>query len=166
MEPDPGEFVSVFHIERSATGYSVSIQGGRPIPSSNPAAAVRSPQMDSVALVPEDFDQIAIVVDWLDACRRRDLKALVDLYDEAATLECRCDGADLYTGRLAVENYWRSRLDTLVPTAFGLEEIQPTADGVALDYLNHEGNPVRIVFVFAADGRILQTHCVPVSQTS
>jgi hypothetical protein len=121
--------------------------------------------MDSVALVPEDFDQIAIVVDWLDACRRRDLKALVDLYDPAATLECRCDGAD-YTGRLALESYWRPRLDTLAPTAFGLQEIQPTADGVVLDYLNHQGHPVRIFFVFAADGKILFTRCEPASQKS
>ena len=38
----------------------------------------------------------------------------------------------------------------LVPTAFGLEEITPTAEGVVLDYLSHEGKPVRIaVHLFA-----------------
>lgn len=51
----------------------------------------------------------------------------------------------------------------LRPNAFGLEEIQPTPDGVLLDYMNHEGLPVRMVFGFAGNGKILRTHCTPVA---
>ena len=38
----------------------------------------------------DDFDQVALVVDWLDACRNRDLAALLDLYADDATFECGC----------------------------------------------------------------------------
>ena len=48
----------------------------------------------------EDFDQIAIVVDWLDACRKRDLPALLDLYAEDASLECACDGIAAFRASL------------------------------------------------------------------
>ena len=36
----------------------------------------------------ELFDPLGVVVDWLDACRSGELNALLDLYDERATLEC------------------------------------------------------------------------------
>ena len=112
----------------------------------------------------EDFDQVALVVDWLDACRNRDLAALLDLYAGDATFECRCGEAKLREGRAELEAYWRPRLDALAPTAFGLEEITPAADGVVLDYLSYEGKPVRIAFTFTPDGRIWQTACAPASQ--
>lgn len=59
------------------------------------------------------------------------------------------------------KTYWRPRLDALVPTAFGLEEITPTAKGIELDYLSHEGKPIHIVFTFSAEGKIRQTSCAP-----
>jgi ketosteroid isomerase-like protein len=116
--------------------------------------------------MPEDFDQIAIVVDWLDACRKRDLAALLDLYAEDASLECACDGVALIQGRPALEAYWRPRLDGFAPTAFGLEEITPGPDGVVLDYSSFEGKPVRITFTFSPAGKILQTTCGPVEQST
>ena len=36
---------------------------------------------------PDNFDPLAVVVDWLDACRMGKLDGLLDLYDERATLE-------------------------------------------------------------------------------
>jgi len=114
--------------------------------------------------LPKDFDQVAVVVDWLDACRNRDLAALLDLYAEEATLDCRCGEVRLSEGRAELESYWRPRLDALVPTAFGLEEITPTAEGVVLDYLSHEGKPVRIAFTFTCDGRIRRSACAPALQ--
>ena len=39
-------------------------------------------------LLRAEFDPLAVIVDWLDACRSRALKALLDLYDERATLDC------------------------------------------------------------------------------
>src|ERR1700710_2590891 len=108
--------------------------------------------------LPDNFDHVAIVIDWLDACRRRDLVALLDLYAGDASLLCECEKQKTCRGRSQLEAYWRSRLDGNAPNAFGLEEIAPSPGGVELDYLSHEGKPVRIVFTFAADGKILQTH--------
>ena len=106
-----------------------------------------------------DVDQVAVVVDWLDACRRHDLGPLLDLYASDASLECGCDGGCSCGGRAALEAYWRPRLEARSPDAFGLEEIAPSSDGVVLDYLNFEGKPVRIVFTFDTDGKIAQTRC-------
>ncbi|XIA65318.1 YybH family protein [Bradyrhizobium sp. TZ2] len=111
----------------------------------------------------DDFDQVAVVVDWLDACRNRDLAALLGLYADDATFECACGEVKLREGRPELESYWRPRLDALAPTAFGLEEITPTTEGVVLDYLSYEGKPVRIAFTFTSDGKIRQTACAPVS---
>jgi ketosteroid isomerase-like protein len=112
----------------------------------------------------DNFDQIALVVDWLDACRNRDLAGLLDLYAEDATLECQCSGVRVSEGRAQLESYWQPRLNALAPTAFDLEEITPTADGVVLDYLDHEGEPLRIVFTFSRDAKILRTACAPSGQ--
>ena len=113
----------------------------------------------------DDFDQVALVVDWLDACRNRDLATLLDLYAGDAKLECQCGEVESGEGRAGLESYWRPRLATRVASAFGLEEITPTAEGVVLDYLSHEGKPVRIAFSFTPDARIKGTSCAPAGQT-
>jgi ketosteroid isomerase-like protein len=141
----------------------VSIHDDRHTPSPGSAPA-RYGDVDGIADLADDFDQMALVVDWLDACRNRDLTALLDLYADDATLECRCGGAKVSEGRAELQSYWRPRLDALAPTAFELEEIFPTAEGVVLDYLSHEGKPVRIAFTFSRDARILRTACAPAGQ--
>ena len=120
--------------------------------------------MDGIAHLTDDFDQVALVVDWLDACPNRDLATLLELYADNATLECQCGEARISEGRAGLESYWRPRLDTLAATAFGLEEIMPTTDGVVLDYLSHEGKPVRVAFSFTRDGKIQTTHCLPMTE--
>jgi hypothetical protein len=122
--------------------------------------------VDGMVELADDFDQIALVVDWLDACRSRDLTMLLDLYADDAALECRCGGVRVSKGRAALETYWRPRLEVLAPTAFELEEITPTTEGVVLDYLSHEGRPVRIAFTFSPDAKIQRTACVPAGQAS
>ena len=109
----------------------------------------------------KDFDQIAIVVDWLDACRARDLEALLDLYAQDASLECACNDRKVFQGRADLASYWRPRLGDFSPTAFGVDEITPDAEGVVVDYVSFEGKPVRIYFAFDGDGKILQTRCEP-----
>ena len=121
--------------------------------------------MDGMVELADDFDQLALVVDWLDACRNRDLATLLDLYADDATLECRCGGVKVSKGRAALETYWRPRLEALVSNAFELEEITPTMEGIVLDYLSHEGKPVRIAFSFTPDARIKGTSCAPAGQT-
>jgi ketosteroid isomerase-like protein len=136
----------------------VSIHDDRHTPS---ARGARYSDKDGIADLAENFDRIALVVDWLDACRNRDLAALLDLYADDAKLDCRCGGIEVREGRTELEAYWRPRLEARVPGAFGLQEITPTADGVVLDYLNHDGKPVRIAFGFTCDGKIRQTGCMP-----
>jgi hypothetical protein len=142
----------------------VSIHDDRHIPSPASPLETRHIGVDGIADLADDFDQIALVVDWLDACRNRDLATLLDLYAADARLECRCGGFKVSEGRAGLESYWRPRLDMLAPTAFGLQEIAPTAEGVVLDYLSHEGEPVRMVFTFSHDARIQRTACLPVEQ--
>jgi ketosteroid isomerase-like protein len=117
--------------------------------------------MDGAVGLSDDFDQIAVVVDWLDACRRRDLDALLELYAEDASIECRCGGVQHHHGRAELLAYWRPQFEAFVPNAFSLEEIAPAADGVVLDYLNFEAQPVRIFFTFTAGGKIRQMRCAP-----
>jgi ketosteroid isomerase-like protein len=120
--------------------------------------------VDGIAELADDFDQVALVVDWLDACRNRDLAALLDLYADDAKLECRCGEVGISQGRAELEAYWRPRLKALAPTAFGLEEITLAAGSVVVDYLNHEGKLVRIAFSFTRDGKIQRTSCAPAGQ--
>lgn len=127
-------------------------------------ASLAGRQRPGLPHLPEDFDQIAIVVDWLDACRRRDLDALLDLYAADAVLECQCDGLTVSEGRARLASHWGPRLDAMAPNAFGLEEITPAPNGVLLDYVSHEGKPVRMLFAFAGNGKILQSRCEPVRQ--
>jgi ketosteroid isomerase-like protein len=113
------------------------------------------------SVLSKDFDQIAVVVDWLDACRARDLEALLDLYAQDASLECACNDRKVFQGRADLASYWRPRLGDFSSAAFKLDEITTDAEGVVLDYVSFEGKPVRIYFNFDGDGKILQTRCEP-----
>jgi hypothetical protein len=109
----------------------------------------------------DEVDPVATVVDWLDACRNRRICALLELYDEAATLECACDGQQSLTGRAALEAYWRPRLAAPSPGSFAMDDVAADAEGVLLDYQSHDGKPVRIHFRFNQTGKILHTRCRP-----
>jgi hypothetical protein len=143
----------------------VSIHDDRHISSPASAPGTRSIDVDGLVELADDFDQMALVVDWLDACRNRNLTTLLDLYADDATLECRCGAVKVSKGRAALETYWRPRLEVFAPTAFKLEEITPTTEGVVLDYLSHEGKLVRIAFTFSHDAKIQRTVCGPAGQT-
>jgi hypothetical protein len=117
-----------------------------------------------MSLFPPDFDPLAVVVDWLDAGRLGDLTALLDMYDENATLECRCENVSL-TGRASVSAYWAPKLQHIGPEAFSLEDMTVTRDGVSVDYLDFAGKPVRIHFRFSSTGQIVHTSCGPSDQS-
>jgi hypothetical protein len=112
----------------------------------------------------DEPDPMATVVDWLDACRGRRICALLDLYDEAATLECACDGPASLTGRAALEAYWRPKLTNPSPGSFSMNDVTADGESVILDYQNYEGKPVRIRFHFNDAGKILHTRCGPLSR--
>jgi hypothetical protein len=111
------------------------------------------------------FDPMAIVVDWLDACRARSLEDLLDLYDARGTLRCLCDGPYIYSGRDDLARYWSTRLERAVPHAFSVTELVPDDSGgkpgVVLDYVAYDGKPVHIRFQFTRAGKIEQTVCGP-----
>jgi hypothetical protein len=108
----------------------------------------------------DGFDPVAIVIDWLDACKGRRLDDLLDLYDDAATIECGCAG-ETHRGRRGIEAYWKPQLASSGPGAFRMDDLVPDGSGVVLDYRSHEGETVRIRFQFGETGKILHTHCQP-----
>ena len=113
-----------------------------------------------------DFDQMGIVVDWFDACRKGDLEGLLSLYADDASLECQCDGERHYRGRHELGAYWGPRLGTFVSAGFGLEDINPAAGGVALEYSIAGSLRIRASFSFRDDGKISRTTCEPALQST
>jgi SnoaL-like domain len=107
-----------------------------------------------------NFDEIAIVVDWIDACKRRDLNGLLDLYDEAAVVEC-CEGGT-FRGRSEMAQYWRPRLARSSAGAFEIDALSPEQGGVTLDYWGYDGMPMRTIFRFNDAGKIHLTACDPI----
>ncbi len=112
--------------------------------------------------MPDDFDNMALVVDWLDARRNENLESLLDCYADDAGLDCRCEGIHL-VGRSGLADYWKPRLKGFSAVAFGLEEITPVPEGVMLEYLDHEVKPVKVLFSFNSSGKIALMRCEPAS---
>jgi hypothetical protein len=119
--------------------------------------------MNLMSLLQGEFDPLAVVVDWLDACRWGELDALLNLYDERATLECDCERVSL-TGRKWIAAYWAPKLESKAVLAFSLNDMALTADGVRLDYQGNEGKPLRMHFRFSPSGKILHTSCGPLGR--
>jgi hypothetical protein len=108
--------------------------------------------------LPETFDPLAVVVDWLDACRSGDLDALGDLFEEEATLECDREYSIL-VGREAIVAYWGAKLERRSGSAFTLDDLAPANFGAQVDYRNDKGEAARIHFHFNNLGKILHTSC-------
>jgi hypothetical protein len=75
-------------------------------------------------------------------------------------LECDCERVIL-GGRKSIAPYWAPKIESKLVSAFTLDDITLTGDGVQVDYQNYEGNPVRIQFRFSPSGKILHTSCGP-----
>jgi hypothetical protein len=109
-----------------------------------------------------DFDPIAIVIDWLDACRERRLEDLLALYADQATLDC-CTG-ERFVGRPGLRRYWAAKLRGATSTSFVLDEVFPEQDCIRLDYRDYDGAIVSTKFWFDAAGGIVRTLCTPIVQ--
>jgi len=105
----------------------------------------------------DKFDAIGVVVDWIDACKKRHLDTLLNLYADEATVEC-CEGEN-FRGRSEMERYWGPRLVRQAAGAFEIDALFPEKDGVSLDYRGYDGRPVRTHFRFDGEGKILVTAC-------
>ncbi|MBR1179656.1 nuclear transport factor 2 family protein [Bradyrhizobium sp. KB893862 SZCCT0404] len=114
-----------------------------------------------------DFDQMGVVVDWVDACRTGDLTMLLDLYADDAQVECTCNGTQHYhRGRRELESYWGSRLSAYLAAGFGLEEIEPAPHGVDLEYSVAGALRIHASFRFSPEGKIYSTLCTPSRQNA
>ena len=111
-----------------------------------------------------DFDQMGIVVDWVDACRKGDLAMLLDLYADDAQVECICNGTRRYRGRRELEAYWGPRLSAYSSAGFGLEEINPVPHGIDLEYSVAGALRIHASFRFSPEGKIHSTLCEPALQ--
>ncbi|WLB54729.1 nuclear transport factor 2 family protein [Bradyrhizobium japonicum] len=109
-----------------------------------------------------DFDPIAIVIDWLDACRERRLEDLLALYADQATLDC-CSG-ERFVGRSGLLRYWPAKLRGATAAAFVLDEVRPEQDCIRLDYRDYDGTAVSTKFWFDADGKFTRTLCAPIGR--
>jgi hypothetical protein len=105
------------------------------------------------------FDTIGVVVGWIEACRQRRLEALLDLYDDAATVECYEGGS--FRGRSAMKWYWTQKL----ANAFEIDALVPENDGsVSLYYRDHDGQHATTHFQFTDTGKIRLTACSPIKE--
>jgi hypothetical protein len=105
------------------------------------------------------FDPMAAAVDWFDAYRAGELATILEMYDDAATLECWCDGQKTIVGKLALWGYWRDRL--LSMPARKIADLQPSSVGVTLSYTT-EGGVGRAVLDFKEAGKIQYCLCGPI----
>lgn len=106
------------------------------------------------------FDPLVVVIDWLDACRDRDMEVLLNLYDSSASLHCDCTDENR-KGRAEIESYWRIRLHSQAPNAFQIDKLYHEGDAVFLSCTSFEGKPMRIRFWFTEAGLIKHTLCGP-----
>jgi hypothetical protein len=111
---------------------------------------------------PFRFDPFATAIDWLSACRARDLDRLMTFYAANATLDCACTGENICNGAGDLRTYWRKRLADPSPATFTLQDIWPSGDATVLDYVSHNGQLVRSFFHFGDEGLVIHTRCGPV----
>lgn len=123
-------------------------------------AAIHSANERQFMRTPDDFDHSGVVIDWLDACRSGQLDALLNLYEERATLRCDCEGVDL-AGRNSLAIYWKSKLESKAASAFTLDDMILTGDEIQVECQSCKGKPVRIHFQFNPLGKILHTRFGP-----
>ena len=108
-----------------------------------------------------NFDTKAIAVDLLDAYRAAELDAVLDLYDDEASIECGCDGQKILVGKEALRQYW---LHLFAEAAvLELDDLQPVGESIALAYRNG-GDLVRAVLSFNGLGKITRMHCGPLAE--
>jgi hypothetical protein len=93
------------------------------------------------------------------------LNALLDLYEQQATLICDCDQINL-AGRNSMAVYWKSKLESRAASAFILDGMTQTGDEIEVDCQSCKGKPVRIHFRFSPLGKILHTRFAPIPRSA
>jgi hypothetical protein len=109
----------------------------------------------------DSFDAMAIVIDWIEACREGRLEDLIGLYADGATVDC-CRGGR-FAGQVALRRYWKPKLQNRISGSFEIDNLAPELRGVCLDYRDYDGQAVRTHFRFSPNGKITHTACSPVA---
>ncbi|MVT71052.1 hypothetical protein GPL21_39095 [Bradyrhizobium pachyrhizi] len=108
---------------------------------------------------PETIDPIAIVVDFVDACRDRRISDLLDLYDGDATAECGEGGR--FEGRRGLCAYWTLRLADQVFGPLQIETVVPENGGIYFEYRDAGGYLFRTRLRLDGVGKIVHSICNP-----
>ena len=132
----------------------------KPVPRDALMTAINSAKKRHYMHTRNDLDRSGVVVDWLDACRSGQLNALLNLYEERATLICDCDGISL-ADRNSIAAYWKSKLESKAVSAFTLGGMILTGDEIQVNCQGCKGKPVRVRFRFSSLGKILHTKFAP-----
>ena len=102
-------------------------------------------------------DPMQVAVDWLEAYRAAS-NAIVDLYDDGASLECGCGGYKTMVGRRAIAEYWRHRFTET--RAGDLEDIHPLGSAIVVRFRAGEGT-LQAILQFNTNGKIEHSRCGP-----
>lgn len=132
----------------------------KPVPRDALMAAINSATKERDLHARGDFDRSGVVVDWLDACRAGQLNALLNLYEERATLICDCDRVNLI-GRNSIAIYMKSKLENRATSAFTRAGMTITDDEIQVDCQGCKGKPVHVRFRLSPSGKILHTRFAP-----
>ena len=126
----------------------------------------RGPREMAKSAIEVRIDPVMQARRWLDACRSGEIAVVMDFYNVEATLECACNGASVYAGAGAIQEYWSHKLQPMHPQAFMLRDVHAESDRVRVDYLSYEGKPVRIILSFDEFGKVVRSECGPVACNS
>lgn len=132
----------------------------KPVPRDPLMVAINSTKKHTQPRPLGESDHSAVVVEWLDACHGGRLDALLDLYEERATLICDCDGINLI-GRKSIALYMKSKLENRATSAFTRAGITVRGDEIHVDCQSCKGKPVYVCFRFGPSGKICHTRLAP-----
>lgn len=110
----------------------------------------------------QQFDPVVAAIDWLDACKSRDLDDVIDFYAEDATLECACCDTVIFTDRSELQAYWQPKLADPSPKLFELERVWDDPVETSLAYRSHDRKLIRVSFSFDEFGKIVRSRCTPI----
>lgn len=104
------------------------------------------------------LDPMAAAVDWLDAYRKGDVEAILQMYSDDAVIVCGCGSMKTIAGTEGRRAYWVNQMAEYPVSA--LNNLQQAADGALISFDVRQG-VVSAVLKFKAAGRISEHTCGP-----
>jgi len=104
---------------------------------------------------------MAVAVAWLNAYRDASLAEMMELHDEAASLECACSGRKIIVGKPAMAAYWRQRFAE--SPVLGVEDLNREGDAAVLLY-RVAGGVVQVLIDINSAAKINRVRCGPVRE--